>query len=105
NALKHTPEGGEVRIIGRQPAADSVEIRVADNGPGIPPDQLSHVFERFYQVPGVRTGSGLGLAIAREIVWAHSGTIEASSTPGKGTEFIVKLPATASTSPAQASQN
>ncbi|MEA3254135.1 MAG: HAMP domain-containing sensor histidine kinase, partial [Chloroflexota bacterium] len=78
NALKHTPEGGEVRIIGRQPAADSVEIRVADNGPGIPPDQLSHVFERFYQVPGVRTGSGLGLAIAREIVWAHSGTIEAS---------------------------
>ena len=53
---------------------------------------MAHVFERFYQVTGARTGVGLGLAIAKEIVLAHNGTIEASSTPGEGAVFTVTLP-------------
>jgi len=96
NALKHSPAGGEVNITGRNTATDTVEITVADSGPGIPPEQLPYVFERFYQAGGVRTGSGLGLAIVREIVVAHGGEIEASSAPGVGTEFRVSLPTIAS---------
>ncbi len=65
---------------------------IEDSGPGIPADQLSHVFERFYQVTGVRTGVGLGLTIAREIVLAHGGTIEVSSQLGEGARFTVNLP-------------
>ena len=68
NALKHSPAGGEVKIIGRNTTTDSVNITVTDSGAGIPPEQLPHVFERFYQAGEVRTGVGLGLAIAREIV-------------------------------------
>jgi len=96
NALKHSPAGGEVNIIGRNTTSSTVEITVADSGPGIPPEQLPLVFERFYQASGVRTGAGLGLAIAREIVLAHGGKIEAKSAPGEGTEFRVSLPTIAS---------
>jgi len=92
NAIKNSPAKGEVYIFGRRIEADSVEIKVADSGPGIPPEQIPYVFERFYQAGGVRTGVGLGLAIAKEIVLAHDGTIEAKSDPGEETEFIVKLP-------------
>jgi signal transduction histidine kinase len=101
NAIKNSPAGGKVGIIGHRIEADSVEIRVVDNGPGIPPEQLPYVFERFYQAGGVRTGVGLGLAIAKEIVIAHEGTIEAKSEPGEATEFIVRLPGSirASTEP------
>jgi two-component system sensor histidine kinase ResE len=95
NALKHSPAGGEVSIIGRQITPDYVEIRVADSGPGIPREQVAHVFERFYQAGIVRTGVGLGLAIAKEIVLAHGGKIEVNSTPGERTEFIVRLPTSA----------
>ena len=91
NTLKHTPAMGEITITGRQ-TIDSVEIKVADNGPGIPPEELPHLFERFYQAGGARTGTGLGLAIAREIVLAHGGDIDVSSTLGKGTEFTIRLP-------------
>ena len=101
NALKHSPEGGEVTISSREVSGEWVEIAVADNGPGIPHEQLSHVFERFYQASGVRTGTGLGLAIAREIVWAHGGSIEVSSTAGKGTRFLVRLPTSPGSSPGQ----
>ena len=92
NALKNSPAGGEVRIIGSNIASDSVEVRIADDGSGIPPEQLPYVFERFYQAGGLRTGAGLGLAIAREIVMAHGGKIEVSSAPGEGAEFTVRLP-------------
>ncbi len=92
NALKNSPAKGEVYIIGRNIANDSVEITVADSGPGIPPEQLPYVFERFYQAGGLRAGFGLGLAIAKEIVLAHGGKIEVSSTPGEGTKFMVTLP-------------
>ena len=100
NALKHSPAGGEVSIIGRNTSTDNVEISVTDSGPGIPPEQLPHVFERFYQATGARTGTGLGLAIAREIVYAHGGQIDAKSSPGEGTQFIVRLPTIASSSSA-----
>jgi signal transduction histidine kinase len=97
NALKNSPVKGEVHITGRK-VASSIEITVADHGPGIPPEQLPYVFERFYQASGLRTGVGLGLAIAKEIVLAHGGKIEAVSNPGEGAVFIVKLPASGSKS-------
>jgi len=95
NALKHTPSGGEVSIIARLPYPNFVEIAVTDTGPGIPGEQLRHVFERFFRAdPSAgKAGAGLGLAIARQIVLAHGGDIMAKSTLGQGTEFRVKLPA------------
>ena len=98
NALKNTPTKGEVGIAGRNSTTGFVEITISDNGPGIPPEQLPYVFERFYQASGLRTGFGLGLAIAKEIVTAHGGKIEVSSEPGEGTKFTVMLPASISTS-------
>jgi len=96
NALKNSPARSEVHIIGHNSGTDSVEITVADSGPGIPPEQLPYVFERFYQAGGVRTGVGLGLAIAKEIVLAHGGKIEVSSSPGEKTKFTVMLPSSTS---------
>jgi len=93
NALKHSPPGGEINIGGHQLTGKTVEVTVADSGPGIPAEQLPYVFDRFYQAGEVRTGVGLGLAIAREIVLAHGGEIRVTSTPGEGAEFIVTLPA------------
>jgi signal transduction histidine kinase len=90
NAIKNTPQKGEIEVLLRN-QGDSVAITVADSGPGIPPEQLPHVFERFQQSSGLRTGSGLGLAIAREIVLAHGGKIEVTSTPGEGARFTVTL--------------
>jgi two-component system OmpR family sensor kinase len=94
NAIKHTPPGGKVNIVAQHPQPDFVEIAVADNGRGIPGEQLRHVFERFYRAdPSAgKAGAGLGLAIARQIVLAHGGDIMAKSTLGKGTEFVVRLP-------------
>lgn len=94
NALKHTPAGGKVSIIARQSSPNFIEVTVADTGPGIPPEQLSHVFERFYQADAsaAKAGTGLGLAIAREIVRAHGGDIKVNSVLGEGTEFLVRLP-------------
>jgi signal transduction histidine kinase len=103
NALTHTPSGGQVEVHARltpRPGGDQpgVEIVVKDTGPGIPPEDLSRIFERFYQVDKSRSrarraGSGLGLAIAKEIVEAHGGLIRAESDAGQGATFIVWLPA------------
>lgn len=92
NAIKNTQSGGQVTITGT-PTGDAIEVTVVDNGPGIPADQLPYVFERFYQITGLRTGVGLGLAIAKEIAFAHGGTIDARSQPGEGAEFVVRIPA------------
>ncbi|MBI2849883.1 MAG: HAMP domain-containing histidine kinase [Chloroflexi bacterium] len=92
NAIKNSPNEEEVRIIGKNLDSRMVEVRIIDNGPGIPPEQLPYLFERFHQTDGLRSGFGLGLAIAREIVIAHQGTIEAKSEPGRGAEFIIRLP-------------
>jgi signal transduction histidine kinase len=92
NAIKNSPSGGKVIILCDRSHENQARTVVSDNGPGIPLDQLPHVFERFYQVTGVRTGVGLGLAIAQEIVIAHNGLIEAASSPGEGARFTVSLP-------------
>ncbi len=97
NALKHTPAGGTVTLDGRR-ADGGIELVVSDNGEGIPPEDLSRIFERFYQVDksrrrdAGRKGAGLGLAISREIVQAHGGKIRAESVVGVGTRFVVWLP-------------
>jgi signal transduction histidine kinase len=91
NAIKNSPAGGEVLITATGDLS-AVEIRIIDSGPGIPPEQIPFVFQRFYQAMGVRTGVGLGLAIAREIVLAHGGDISVTSSPGEKTEFIIRLP-------------
>jgi heavy metal sensor kinase len=98
NALKFTPEGGEVRVeVAREPGG--ARVVVEDTGRGIPTEHLPHIFDRFYRVPGKGTapapeqGLGLGLSFVAWIVKAHNGTIEVDSTPGKGTKFTVHLPA------------
>jgi two-component system OmpR family sensor kinase len=109
NALKHTSQGGRVIVAAKdvtgQPArkgekaVPKIEVSVADTGSGIPPEDLSRIFERFYQVDKSRRrkgkGAGLGLAIAKEIVQAHGGQIKAESVLGVGTKFTVTLPASA----------
>jgi signal transduction histidine kinase len=90
NALRHTPRGGEVRISA---SLDSGRLRlsVVDNGTGIAPEDLPHIFERFYKTAD-SSGSGLGLAIARNLVLAHGGEIAAESAPGAGTTIRITLP-------------
>ena len=93
NAVKFTPEGGEVEI--RVDRADGfVRFSVADTGAGIAEDELSHVFDRFWQARRSRDGgAGLGLAIARGIVKAHGGEMWAESAVGQGSTFTFTLPA------------
>jgi signal transduction histidine kinase len=92
NALRHTPAGGRVLVVGTaSPDAGTVTIRVSDTGPGIAPDLLPHVFDRFVKGEDSR-GSGLGLAIAKGLVEAHGGRITVTSTPGAGATFAVDLP-------------
>jgi signal transduction histidine kinase len=95
NAFKFTAEGGRVELIAA-PSDDQVRIEVRDTGAGVPPEQLPHIFEKFYQADNQdsasATGTGLGLAIAKEIVEAHRGTIECASTLGGGTTFTLLLP-------------
>jgi signal transduction histidine kinase len=92
NALRHAPESGRV-VVSAAPRPDKVQISVADDGPGIAPEDLAHVFDRFWRGGKARVeGSGLGLAIARELVRAHGGRIWAESQLGKGTVFFFTLP-------------
>jgi two-component system OmpR family sensor kinase len=91
NALVHTPAGTTVRVRVSE-GDERARLSVEDDGPGIPPEHLEHVFERFYRVDGARaSGSGLGLAIARELTHLMGGSVEAASAPGK-TAFTVSLP-------------
>ena len=92
NALVHTPAGTEVHVTAGT-AAGVVVLRVEDNGPGIPPEDQAHVFERFHRSAGaLAAGSGLGLAIARELAGVMGGSVELESQPGR-TVFTLKLPA------------
>lgn len=121
NAIKYTPAGGRVVLqctlqepkdgrgpvegmgdappfSGRPRTSPYATVSVMDSGPGIAPEHLPHLFERFYQVDKARRGgegrgSGLGLVISREIVQAHGGRLEALSVPGRGSRFTVTLPA------------
>ncbi|HHJ05899.1 MAG TPA: HAMP domain-containing histidine kinase [Anaerolineae bacterium] len=111
NAIKHTPQGGQIRVEGSTaspPRFDRLtpslnknkrfaKITIADTGSGIQPEDMERIFERFYQVDKSRKqgqGLGLGLAIAHNIVKAHNGHIQVQSAPGQGTTFTVWLPTT-----------
>ncbi|OGN90563.1 MAG: hypothetical protein A2Y88_09520 [Chloroflexi bacterium RBG_13_48_10] len=97
NAINYTPKGGEI-VVGLGKVTDRAQLTVTDNGPGITPEDLPHVFERFYRGEKSRTrqkdgkGFGLGLSIAYWIVRNHGGRIEVNSTLGQGTTFCVWLP-------------
>jgi two-component system sensor histidine kinase BaeS len=92
NALKFTPPGGGVTVTVDRDGSDAV-IRVADTGPGIPQDELSQVFERFFRGRDARAGgSGIGLTVALELVRAHGGELTATSPLGGGAVFEVRLP-------------
>jgi PAS domain S-box-containing protein len=96
NAARYTPPGGRISFTVAVEGAEAV-TRVQDTGVGIPPDRLAEIFELFTQVHPdhleSRAGMGIGLALARELVTLHGGTIQARSEgPGRGSEFIVRLP-------------
>ncbi|MEU6957324.1 ATP-binding protein [Streptomyces sp. NPDC045714] len=96
NAIQHTPPGTTITVT-VQPTATHVTIQVTDHGPGIPPGDLTRVFDRFWRADTSRSraqgGSGLGLAIVQAIVHAHHGTVRVASAPGTGTTVTVTLPA------------
>ena len=92
NALRYTPAGGEVRLrVWPDPARPQVHLSVSDTGPGVPPEALPHLFERFYK-SAESSGMGLGLAIAKNLVTAHGGEISAHSEPGHGATLEFTLP-------------
>lgn len=92
NALRFTGRGGEIRVTLAE-SGDKIVCAVQDTGRGIAPEELEHIFERFYKSRDSR-GTGLGLAIAKSLVEAHGGEIFAESTPGKGTRIWFSLPLT-----------
>ncbi|MHA6763849.1 sensor histidine kinase [Streptacidiphilus sp. PAMC 29251] len=95
NGIRHTPTGGSVTVTAYRAGQETL-IQVADTGSGIGPEDLPHIFERFWRAEKSRNrqtgGSGLGLAIVRQLVEAHGGTVTAASTPGAGSVFTVRLP-------------
>ena len=100
NAIHYTPDGGEVRVRLENERGE-VCVEVEDTGPGIPEDDLPHIFERFYRVDKSRDrdrgGAGLGLAIAKTILELHDRTLEVESTVDEGTTFRFRLPVEATT--------
>ena len=95
NAVTHTPAGSPVAVHLRTADSQAL-VEVADCGPGLTPEQASHVFERFYRADSARNrasgGSGLGLSIVRAVVEAHGGRVGVRSTRGEGATFLVELP-------------
>jgi two-component system, OmpR family, sensor kinase len=95
NAIQHTPRGSPVMVTVTG-VPGSGQLTVADHGPGMTPEQASHVFERFYRTDDARTrargGAGLGLAIAASLTAAHGGQITVDTEPGRGAAFQVRLP-------------
>jgi signal transduction histidine kinase len=94
NSVKYTPMGGEITVSADKENGQVI-IRVADTGPGIPVEDQSRIFEKFYRAKNVEAGipgTGLGLAITKSIVDNHRGRIWVESEPGKGSTFTVVLP-------------
>jgi two-component system phosphate regulon sensor histidine kinase PhoR len=96
NAIKYGRAQGKVTVGGRKTDENKIEVFVQDDGPGIPPESLDRVFERFYRVDKARSreqgGTGLGLSIVKHIVQSHGGEAWAKSEPGKGATFFFTLP-------------
>jgi two-component system, OmpR family, phosphate regulon sensor histidine kinase PhoR len=99
NAIKYGRAHGSVVVGGKSLDGDKIEVFVQDDGPGIPPESLDRVFERFYRVDKARSreqgGTGLGLSIVKHIVQNHGGEVWAKSEPGKGATLFFTLPALA----------
>ena len=97
NAVRHTPAGGHVNVSLTQQADGAACFCVSDNGPGIAPEHLPRITERFYRVDKSRSretgGTGLGLAIVKHALARHGGRLEIESTAGRGSEFRAILPA------------
>ena len=98
NAIRYTPAGGKITVsAGIGDRGNRVELRVADTGIGIPPESLPHIFEDFYRAGNARcltdSGTGLGLPIVKRIAEAHGGEVRVESEVGKGSTFVVCLPA------------
>ena len=95
NSIKYTPDNGEIKIYVGFVYNDAY-IKIFDNGIGIPEDDLSRIFERFYRVDKARTremgGTGLGLSIAKEILDKNGGSIDIKSKVGEGTEVVIRIP-------------
>jgi signal transduction histidine kinase len=97
NAIRHMPDGGSLTLQSQR-EGDRIRIRVQDTGPGIPPDHLPHIFDRFYKVDASRSGttipsgSGLGLSIVQTIVRRHGGEVRALNAPTGGAIFEILLP-------------
>jgi signal transduction histidine kinase len=94
NGIKYNRENGRLALVGQRDD-ENVYVAVADTGEGIAPEDVEHLFERFYRVPGSEgktEGSGLGLAITQKIVEQHNGRISVSSELGEGTTFTIELP-------------
>jgi two-component system sensor histidine kinase KdpD len=99
NAAAYTPKGNPVEIKAWATPSE-LAIAVADRGPGLPAESLSHLFEKFYRAPGAPAGgTGLGLSIVKGLVEAHGGRVEVQNRPGGGAEFTVYLPVEASPAP------
>jgi signal transduction histidine kinase len=100
NALRHTPDGGQIRVTIDYPAAPGgphlVSVTVADTGPGLSPADAPQVFDRFWRADKSRSreqgGSGLGLAITRQLIEAQGGQVGVNSSPGQGSRFWLTLP-------------
>jgi signal transduction histidine kinase len=95
NALRHTPDGGRVGVK-LEKDLKAIRVQVQDSGPGIPPEALEHIFERFYRADRSRSrlegGTGLGLAIARKLAEAHAGSLTAANLPQGGATFTLSIP-------------
>jgi two-component system sensor histidine kinase MprB len=89
NAAKYSPDGGEVEVTLRGGA-----VRVRDHGPGVPTDELPHIFDRFFRATNARgqAGSGLGLAIVKQVAERHGGSVAAEAVPGGGLAVTLTLP-------------
>ncbi len=98
NAIKYTPSGGSVDVKARSAGAEVI-VEITDTGIGIPPNDISRIFERFYRVDKARSrelgGTGLGLAIVKHIIQGHNGKLTVQSTPGKGSTFSFSIKACA----------
>jgi signal transduction histidine kinase len=99
NALDATAGGGKVEVTTRREGDDAVSLTVADDGPGIPPENLGKIFSPFFSTKPVGQGTGLGLAICHGIITSHHGEIRVESEVGRGTRFSLVLPATAAPVP------
>jgi signal transduction histidine kinase len=99
NAMRYTPRGGRIHLAARQVDGE-LRLVIQDSGPGIPPEDLARIFDRFYRADKSRQrnegGSGLGLAIARSIVEGHGGRLWAENAPTGGARFVIALPVTQS---------